>query len=126
MNRRAIPHARIRSVGARLRLLLVGLALLVGGCAESGVTAQRAAPAEDEAVRQDYIGLSESQARDLARSRDIPFRVVTRDGLGQMVTFDFVRGRINADIRDGVVVAYAVEGAKQRTPNVPSAVKTPN
>lgn len=126
MNRRAIPHARIRSVGARLRLLLVGLALLVGGCAESGVTAQRPAPAEDEAVRQDYIGLSESQARDLARSRDIPFRVVTRDGLGQMVTFDFVRGRINADIRDGVVVAYAVEGAKQRTPNVPSAVKTPN
>lgn len=126
MNRRVIPYARILSVGASVRLLVVGLALLVGGCAESGVTAQRPAPVEDEVVRQDYIGLSESQARDLAQSRDIPFRVVTRDGLGQMVTFDFVRGRINADIRDGVVVAYAVEGAKQRTPNLPTAVKTPN
>ena len=81
--------------------------------------AQRPSPAEDNAVLQDYVGLSESQARDLAQSRDTPFRVVTRDGVSQRVTFDFVRGRINADVRDGVVVTYTVEGAKQRTQKVP-------
>ena len=41
-----------------------------------------------------------------------------------MVTFDFVRGRINADVVDGVVVAYVVEGAKR--PQSTLAVKTPN
>ena len=81
--------------------------------------AQRPSPAEDNAVLQDYVGLSESQARDLAQGRDTPFRVVTRDGVSQRVTFDFVRGRINADVRDGVVVTYTVEGAKQRTQKYP-------
>lgn len=77
-------------------------------------------------VLQDYVGLSESQARDLAQGRDTPFRVVTRDGVSQRVTFDFVRGRVNADLREGVVVAYAVEGAKQRPQKAPPAVKTAN
>ena len=51
---------------------------------------------------------------------------MTRDGVSQRVTFDFVRGRINADLREGVVVAYAVEGAKQRPQKAPPAVKTAN
>ena len=125
MNQRAIPQASDLSLGVRVRALLVGFALLVGGCTEPGVMAQRPSPVEDEAVLQDYVGLSESQARDLARGRETPFRVVTRDGVSQMVTFDLIRGRINADVRDGVVVAYAVEGTKQRTKKDP-AVKTSN
>ena len=125
MNQRAIPQASDLSLGVRVRALLVGFALLVGGCTEPGVMAQRPSPVEDEAVLQDYVGLSESQARDLARGRETPFRVVTRDGVSQMVTFDLIRGRINADVRDGVVVDYAVEGTKQRTKKDP-AVKTPN
>ena len=125
MNQRAIPQASDLSLGVNVRALLVGFALLVGGCTEPGVMAQRPSPVEDEAVLQDYVGLSESQARDLARGRETPFRVVTRDGVSQMVTFDFIRGRINADVRDGVVVAYAVEGTKQRTKKEP-AVKTSN
>ena len=89
--------------------MFVGLAMLIGGCAEPGVNAQLPPLVEDKKpVSQDYVGLSESQARDLARDRETPFRVVTRDGVSLMVTFDFVRGRINADVVDGVVVAYVV------------------
>ena len=125
MNHRARPQANNPFLGVNVRVLLVGLVLLFAGCAEPGVMVQRPSPVEDEAGVQDYVGLSESQARDLARGRDTPFRVVTRDGVSQMVTFDFIRGRINADVRDGIVVAYAVEGTKQRTKKDP-AVKTPN
>ena len=125
MNQRARPQASDLSFGVNVRVLLVGLVLLFAGCAEPGVMVQRPSPVEDEAGVQDYVGLSESQARDLARGRDTPFRVVPRDGVSQMVTFAFIRGRINADVRDGIVVAYAVEGTTQRTQKDP-AVKTPN
>jgi len=121
MNQRVMPHARNLSFGVTVRAFLVGWAMLLGGCAEPGVKLQPPPLVKDtKAVLQDYVGLSESQARDLARDRDTPFRVVTRDGVSQMVTFDFIRGRINADVRDGVVVAYVVEGAKQRLPKVTS------
>ena len=126
MTHRAMPHASNPSLEVYLCVLVVGLALLLSGCAESRVMAQRPSPAQDNAVLQDYVGLSESQARDLAQGRDTPFRVVTRDGVSQRVTFDFVRGRINADVRDGVVVTYTVEGAKQRPKKVPPAVKAAN
>ena len=127
MNQVEIPQASNSSRGARVRILFVGLAMLIGGCAEPGVNAQLPPLVEDtKAVLQDYVGLSESQARDLARGCDTPFRVVTRDGVSQRVTFDFVRGRINADVRDGVVVTYTVEGAKQRPQKAPPAVKTAN
>ena len=117
MNQRVMPHARNQSFGVSVRAFLVGLAILLGGCAEPGVKLQPPPIVEDtKAVLQDYVGLSESQARDLARGRDTPFRVVTSDGVSQMVMFDFIRGRING----GVVVAYVVEGAKQRPPKVPS------
>ena len=119
MNQVDIPQASNASRG-EVRILFVGLAMLIGGCAEPGVNAQLPPLVEDKKpVSQDYVGLSESQARDLARDRETPFRVVTRDGVSLMVTFDFVRGRINADVVDGVVVAYVVEGAKQRPPKYP-------
>ena len=126
MTHRATADASNPSLEVYLCVLVAGLALLLSGCAESRVMAQRPSPAQDNAVLQDYVGLSESQARDLAQGRDTPFRVVTRDGVSQRVTFDFVRGRINADVRDGVVVTYTVEGAKQRTQKVPPGVKTLN
>ena len=109
MNQRVMPHARNLSFRVTVRAFLVGLVMLLGGCAEPGVKLQPPPLVKDtKAVLEDYVGLSEFQARDLARGRDTPFRVVTRDGVSQMVTFDFIRGRINADVRDGVVVAYVV------------------
>ena len=126
MNQHVMTRTNNLPLVLRVQMLLVGLALLVGACAEPGAMEQRPPPAESEAVLPDYVGLSESQARDVAQRRDTPFRVVTRDGVRQIVTFDFIRGRINADIRDGMVVAYAVEGTKQQTKKSPSAEKTSN
>lgn len=127
MNQVEIQPASIVSLGARVRILFVGFAMLVGGCADPGMNAQPPPLVEDKnPVSQDYVGLSESQARDLARDGGTPFRVVTRDGVSLMVTFDFARGRINADVLDGVVVAYAIEGAERQTMKDPAAAKTPN
>ena len=61
-------------------------------------------------LREGFVGLTETQARALARSRNVPFRVVQRDGKDLAVTFDFRRGRINAQVRENVVFAYTVEG----------------
>lgn len=106
--------------------LFFSIVMLLVGCAEPSTPVQLPSPAAEDMMSQDYVGLSEAQARDLARGRDTPFRVVTRDGVSLMVTFDFIRGRINADVRDGVVVGYAIEGTRQQTKKVPSAAKTPN
>ena len=70
MTHRATAHASNPSLEVYLCVLVAGLALLLSGCAESRVMAQRPSPAEDNAVLQDYVGLSESQARDLAQGRD--------------------------------------------------------
>ena len=52
---------------------------------------------EDNAVLQDYVGLSESRARDLAQAETpLSCRPVTGSVEGNV---DFVRGRINADVR---------------------------
>ena len=125
MNQRARPQASDLSFGVNVRVLLVGLVLLFAGCAEPGVMVQRPSPVEDEAGVQDYVGLRESAARGLARGRDRVASQQLRLPSPPTVTFDFIRGRINADVRDGIVVAYAVEGTKQRTKKDP-AVKTPN
>ena len=58
-----------------------------------------------------YIGLTLDQAQTAARQRNEKFRVVKRDGVDLPVTLDFVYGRINAEILDGLVVSFSVEGA---------------
>lgn len=67
-----------------------------------------------EGLREGFVGLTETQARALARSRNVPFRVVQRDGKDLAVTFDFRRGRVNAEVRQNVVVAYSVEGEQSK------------
>lgn len=52
----------------------------------------------------DYVGLSEDQARDRAAAQGRRFRVVQRDGEDFVVTADYVENRVNAVVRDGVVV----------------------
>lgn len=95
---------------------------------ESETTTEMGMPnsSPEQASRQ-YVGLSESEARALALQRGTPFRVVQRDGQRLMVTFDFVRGRINAEVTEGVVTSVVVEGANlsgqhdsrpQKTPRV--------
>jgi hypothetical protein len=80
--------------------------------AEPETTTEMSMPdgSPEQASRQ-YVGLSENEARALAQQRGTAFRVVQRDGQRLMVTFDFVRGRINAEVTGGVVTSVVVEGA---------------
>lgn len=67
-----------------------------------------------------FVGLTLDQARSLAKERQHPFRVVKLDGADLQVTYDFIPGRINAEVGSGVVVAFAVEGggsAKKPAPD---------
>jgi hypothetical protein len=63
-----------------------------------------------EPTATDYIGLSEEEAGALAFQNGVPFRVVVIDGESQMVTEDFLPGRINATVEAGIVTSYEVEG----------------
>lgn len=74
-----------------------------------------------EGLREGFVGLTETQARALARSRNAPFRVVHRNDRDLAVTFDFWRRRVNAEVRENVVVAYSVEGE----PSKPTAKPDP-
>ena len=61
-----------------------------------------------------YIGLMLGQAQVAAEERNDRFRIVKRDGLDLPVTFDFVYGRINAELVDAVVVGFSVEGNSEQ------------
>ena len=61
-----------------------------------------------------YIGLILDQAQVAAGERNERLRIVKRDGLDLPVTFDFVYGRINAELADGVVVGFSVEGNSEQ------------
>ena len=75
-----------------LRVLLARLPLLGLGCA---TPFQEPCP-EILQLTEGQIGLTETQARALARGLNVPFRVVQRDGKDIAVAFDFRRGLINA------------------------------
>ena len=57
-----------------------------------------------------YVGLSEQAALEKAKGENKTARVVERDGEPQAVTMDFLFGRLNLYIKDGVVYKVEVEG----------------
>lgn len=57
-----------------------------------------------------YVGLSEQEALDKAKSNNVPARVVERDNESLPVTMDYVVGRHNLHVRDGHVYKVQVEG----------------
>lgn len=63
-----------------------------------------------EDVQAGYIWLSLDQAAWLAKEQWVPFRVVSIDGEPQIVTMDYVVGRINASIVDGKITDFSFEG----------------
>ena len=103
------------------RVLLASLLLFVSGCEMPYDQPPVEIFEPNEGLREGFIGLTETQARALARSRNVPFRVVHRNGKDLAVTFDFRRGRVNAEVRENVVVAYSVEGE----PSEPTAKPDP-
>jgi len=70
-------------------------------------------------LEADYIGMTVPQAQAKAKMEGVPFRITMADGEVFAVTMDYRIGRINAEVRDGRVVSYNVEGAEVET-----AVKT--
>ena len=62
----------------------------------------------------DFVGLSVTDAENLANQNNIPFRIVEQDGEYYAVTADYRPGRINAVVNDDVVTEYTVEGAENR------------
>ena len=107
----------ITSVFARLFLFFVFMAL--AGCVQNVTGSQ----AKQDFVTYSYVGLTLDQARGLASERQHPFRVVKLDGVDLQVTYDFIPGRINAEVVAGVVVAFAVEGdAGTKKPAMDNAI----
>lgn len=72
----------------------------------------------DEPVpsESDYIGLSVEQAEQKAEQENTRFRVIMRDGESLPATMDFVLGRINAEVSNGIVTGYDVEGEANNEP----------
>ena len=66
-----------------------------------------------ESLEFSYIGLMLVQAQAAAGEKNDRFRVIKRAGINLPVTFDFVYGRINAELVDGVVVGFSVEGRNE-------------
>lgn len=59
---------------------------------------------------QAYVGLTEEAALAKAAKANTPARVVERDGEALPVTMDYVFGRLNFSVKDGVVYKVTVEG----------------
>lgn len=87
-------------------------------CAANGTTytneTQQAQMPVDETSA--YIGLSEEEALEKADQSNTPARVVQRDEEALPVTMDFVLGRYNFYVRDGVVYMVEVEGQASDSP----------
>ena len=65
--------------------------------------------ARERSAELDFAWLTEDEASELASENGVPFRVTMRDGEMLPVTMDYVPGRINAQIEDGVVTSVSVE-----------------
>lgn len=65
---------------------------------------------EQDSFALSLVGLKLAEAGAKAESKGRQFRVVKKDGEALFVTEDYVPGRINAEIADGVVVGVTVEG----------------
>ncbi|MDP6862669.1 MAG: hypothetical protein QGH80_03195 [Acidimicrobiales bacterium] len=58
------------------------------------------------------VGLSEQQLTVLLDSLELPHRVVERDCEPLMITEEFVAGRVNFSVFEGVVTGWASEGGQ--------------
>ena len=57
-----------------------------------------------------YVGMTEEAALNQAKETNVLARVVERDGESLPVTMDYVEGRLNLYVKNGVVYKVSVEG----------------
>ena len=92
-------------VKSTTRVLLTSSLLFVSGCEMPYDQPPVEILKTTEGLREDFVGLTETLARALACSRNVPFRFMHRNGRDLSVTFDFRRERVNAAVRENDVVA---------------------
>lgn len=73
------------------------------------VTAPASEYLNTETVVVGFSGLTVAEAEAKADADGVMFRVVERDGELQPTTRDFQEGRINATVRNDVVIEYTIE-----------------
>ncbi|MDN5819335.1 MAG: hypothetical protein L0H36_02025 [bacterium] len=60
---------------------------------------------------EQFLNMTEAEARAVAAADNRPVRVVRRDGSSMIVTMDLIPGRLNLSIEDGIVT-----GVKEESP----------
>lgn len=63
-----------------------------------------------------YVGMKEDEALLIAEENKIPARVVERDGESLPATMDFIPGRHNFYVRDGMVYKVDIESESEASP----------
>lgn len=58
-----------------------------------------------------YVGMTEAAALSQAKETNVPARIVERDGESLPVTMDYVEGRLNLYVKNGIVYRLTVEGS---------------
>lgn len=111
-----------------LLVLVIGTCLAVGGCADPDATGTppvtpsgvqpsgnpclgEGGPAEPPDAGPDtdqYLGLTEQQAKDLAKDNGFTVRVAGRDGECYALTMDYRTDRVNVYLEDGTVTAATI------------------
>lgn len=76
------------------------------GAGEAAATPECIGPDED--LLDEYVGLSEDEAAELAEEQGLQLREVGRDGECAVVTMDLRDDRVNVEYVDDVVVAAAI------------------
>ena len=108
------------------KILIIAALILILGIITTLGTSQDIDPAATDAEvslsERDYAGLTLEQALEKSGSLNIPFRIVILDGQPQPTTRDYLPGRINATVTNGVVVSFEREGRGEAGQNITQPV----
>lgn len=96
-----------------ISLLVVALAIIAIGAYYFFTKVEVAAPTNNELDTKTeivgYSGLTVEEAESEAKKDGVMFRVVEKDGDLQPTTRDFQEGRINAVVKNNVVISFTIE-----------------
>ena len=87
----------------KVRGLFIAALFIATSCASS-------TPSSPEARMPDSLNVTHSVYSQSLDSGNTPNRVVCRDDQWQIVTKDYVPGRYNLHVKDGMVTGYSIEG----------------